>query len=65
LPKVPGRENLIVTEVCAVLRRDPATLRRWRQRGIGPSYIRTETGHILYPRKALEEYLAKLTQAMS
>ena len=64
--ELPGeRDHLVVSEVCTMFECNEATLRRWRRQGKGPSYIQTPSGTILYPRKALEEYVAKQTRATS
>jgi predicted site-specific integrase-resolvase len=60
MPRVPDREHLLPSEVCTLLRRNEASLRRWRQKGIGPAYVKTETGHILYKRESVERYLDEL-----
>ena len=51
-------EYLTTTEAAAVRRRKPQTLRKERWRGEGPPFIR-DGGRVLYPRKALERWLAE------
>lgn len=49
-------------EVAAMLRRHPDTIKVWRKRdGVGPPFIRTETGGILYDEQALQEWLQSRT----
>ena len=36
-----------------------STLARWRQQGIGPTYIRYETGRILYDPEDIELFIRK------
>jgi predicted site-specific integrase-resolvase len=55
------REHLIVSEVCTIFRINETSLRRWRRLGIGPKYIKTEGGKILYPRADVERYLTEHT----
>lgn len=49
-------------EVAALLNRHPDTIKEWRQiarrtgRKIGPPYVQTETGRILYDEQALHEW---------
>jgi hypothetical protein len=54
----PSPEYLTAVEVAELLRLREWTVRRWRKLGIGPPYIRLESGTILYPRQAVTQYLA-------
>jgi len=67
LPKVEDAENLTTAEVGKVLRRNEATLRRWRRQGRGPRFIKPPPGSgpgskILYPRAEFEAWLAEQTR---
>ena len=48
-------------EVAERLRRHPDTIKAWRSRGLGPPFVRTETGGILYDETALQEWLQSRT----
>lgn len=49
-------------EVAARLRKHPDTIRVWRKRtGVGPPFVRTETGRFLYDETALQEWLQSRT----
>jgi excisionase family DNA binding protein len=55
-----GMENdlLTVAEVSERLRTSDRTLRRWRELGIGPPFIRIGQRYIRYRRDAVEAWLA-------
>jgi DNA-binding transcriptional MerR regulator len=59
---VPDREHLTVSEVSRLFRCHESTLRRWRLLGIGPTYVETAAGRVLYPRRDLEQYVAERTR---
>lgn len=55
------REILTAAETAELLGIDPRTLRRWRVEGaVGPSYLKTESGRILYTGKAIRAWLEKI-----
>lgn len=41
--------------------RSPSTLKRWRRRKIGPPYVLTESGGVLYDQDKLEQWLEDRT----
>jgi predicted DNA-binding transcriptional regulator AlpA len=45
------------TEVAALLKVDRATLRRWRERNTGPSYLRIGPKLIRYEQEALNRWV--------
>lgn len=57
--------NMSPTDCLALSQRDaarrvgvhPATLKRWRAEGTGPTYIRLESGRIRYRAEALDAWL--------
>lgn len=57
--------QLVRTEKAAeILGRSPATLKRWRYEGIGPSWIEME-GRVSYDIGVLLEYIEKNTRTPS
>lgn len=50
-------EYLTTEEVAAIRRRQPDSVRQERIRGQGPPYVR-DGRRILYPRSALEQWMA-------
>lgn len=53
---------LTSTEVARRLRLKPQTLRRWRQQGLGPGYLRfgdTRRGRVRYARAEVEGWIAR------
>lgn len=48
---------LTPSEVAVLLRVRVSTLRAWRSRGKGPSYVKIG-GRVLYRRSAVEQYVA-------
>lgn len=48
-------------EVAALLRRHPDTIKTWRKAGVGPPFVKTDTGGILYDEHALQEWLRDRT----
>lgn len=60
--KEQGSEQRFLTteELGELLRRKPATLRAWRNTGVGPTWLKLAgVGTILYPSDEVEAYLAK------
>lgn len=49
---------LTVAEVAELLRTSDRTLRRWREEGIGPAFIRIGQRYIRYRKSAVEAWLA-------
>ncbi len=49
-------QTLTEQEVCAKLQVSKSTLRRWRERGNGPQYIKLERG-VRYPEADLEQWI--------
>lgn len=49
--------------VAARLGRSVRTLKRWRKEKVGPPYVRTETGGVLYDEAELEKWLKDRTVA--
>ena len=47
-------------ELGAEIRKDPASLRRWRQRGIGPTWLQLGST-VLYPVDAVNAWIAANT----
>ena len=43
--------------------RSVRTLKRWRKKAIGPPYVRTDSGAVLYPEDKLEQWLEGRTVA--
>jgi predicted site-specific integrase-resolvase len=60
-PQAPSQsaEYLTPAELAELLRLREWTVRRWRKLGIGPCYVRLDSGTILYPRDEVERYLAE------
>lgn len=51
-------------EAAKILGRSPATLKRWRQQGIGPDWIEIEK-RISYDRRILLEFIQQNTKKAS
>lgn len=48
-------------EVAELLRRHPDTIKAWRKARVGPPYVKTETGKILYDEAAIKKWLKSRT----
>jgi DNA-binding transcriptional MerR regulator len=48
-------------EVAERLRRHPDTIKAWRKAGVGPPFVKTEMGGILYDEAALDAWLQSRT----
>lgn len=57
----PAREYLTPTEVAAILRRTPKTLRDWRYKGTGPAYVAGRP--TLYARADVDAWIAARRRA--
>jgi predicted DNA-binding transcriptional regulator AlpA len=54
---LPGDELLSTADVCAWTRCSFPTVCRWRDKGIGPAYIRLGQRRIVYRAAAIREWL--------
>lgn len=58
--QVAEQRFLTTEELGELLRRKPATLRAWRNTGVGPVWLKLEgTGCVLYPSADVEQWLAR------
>lgn len=61
LQPLPLDLSLTTRQAAQYLNVSVETLKKWRQRGRGPSYVRYEGGAIRYPLSALVQYLNERT----
>jgi hypothetical protein len=61
LQPLPVDPALTTKQAAPILNESFETLKKWRQKGVGPAYIRYESGAIRYRLSALMQYLNERT----
>ncbi len=60
---LPPERYLTTMQAAAFLNFSPETVKKWRQRKIGPAYVKGETGAVRYRLSVLLQYLDECARA--
>ena len=58
LPPLPAERLLTTRQVAAILNVKVGTLKKWRQRGLGPPFLKLDSGVVRYRLDAIQKYLS-------